>query len=392
MSRTLDFSFIVPLCLFLGLWQMQIQMVHMEILTRRSGAKRSVNFIKSNYNEHKVEADSITEPADIVNTDFMDKISWNCANNGKCINNLTNSLWKSYRRGETINFGLFDVVKLPYNAKATHNFNLTESGRSMSKVMDFINGNAVRIPIGPMVFSIQRSMEDSNYLEVALLKKSKTQGRARGDNKNGDDGLELRGETGHGGGRGRRRRHDKKQLQMLIPMYLAATTFGWTLVAAKAVGLLTLKALIVSKLAFIVAALVIIKKLMDSASEKMLYQFPEHPPYMMPYSMEYPMHSMGGAEIAADGMYPAALQLAAAAAPLPHHTGHSGLENLAAESNLHHNVADVHNNTQVLAALNAAGLGPKIKREDSWMAKTSSARHPLMYNYLQPQNPYYVTQ
>ena len=57
-------------------------------------------------------------------------------------------------------------------------------------------------------------------------------------------------------------------MQMYIPMYLAATTFGWTMVAAKAVGFLTLKALAISKLAFIVAAMVLMKKLMENASEK----------------------------------------------------------------------------------------------------------------------------
>lgn len=78
-------------------------------------------------------------------------------------------------------------------------------------------------------------------------------------------------DNGGGGLLGGRRRHqhqDKKQFQMFIPMYLAATTFGWTMVAAKAVGLLTLKALILSKIAFVVAAIVLIKKLMDNASEK----------------------------------------------------------------------------------------------------------------------------
>lgn len=89
----------------------------------------------------------------------------------------------------------------------------------------------------------------------------------------GGGGLLSGGGDGGGGGGllGGRRRHkqeDKKQFQMYIPMYLAATTFGWTMVAAKAVGLLTLKALILSKIAFVVAAIVLIKKLMDNASEK----------------------------------------------------------------------------------------------------------------------------
>ena len=77
------------------------------------------------------------------------------------------------------------------------------------------------------------------------------------------------GLLGGGGIRQRRKEHeDKKQMQMLIPMYLAATTFGWTMVMVKAVGLLTLKALIVSKIAFIVAAMIVIKKVMENASEK----------------------------------------------------------------------------------------------------------------------------
>lgn len=86
------------------------------------------------------------------------------------------------------------------------------------------------------------------------------------------------GGGGHGGGghgiiqrikeRKQDKYDDKKQMQMYIPMYLAATTFGWTMVAAKAVGLLTLKALAISKIAFIVAAMVLMKKLMENASEK----------------------------------------------------------------------------------------------------------------------------
>lgn len=71
-----------------------------------------------------------------------------------------------------------------------------------------------------------------------------------------------------GGGGKLKERKEQKQMQMMIPMYLAATTFGWTMVLVKAVGLLTLKALIVSKIAFIVAAMIIVKKVMENASEK----------------------------------------------------------------------------------------------------------------------------
>ncbi|XP_033166427.1 THO complex subunit 4 isoform X2 [Drosophila mauritiana] len=355
------------------------------------------------------EAKPAANPAvSVENTDLLDKLSWKCANNASCLYGVANGLMASYRRGETLKLGLFDLVKLPeLDASRKHKWG---TGRGLSSFMDFVTGNAIRVPVGPMVFSVQRAEDDSDYIEVALLKKaSSSTGRLQGNgggllggggglggNGGGGGGLLGGGGGDNGGGGGLlggRRRHqhqDKKQFQMFIPMYLAATTFGWTMVAAKAVGLLTLKALILSKIAFVVAAIVLIKKLMDNASEKMMYQFPEQTPYMMPYGMDYPLH---GAEISPE-MYPSSLHHLAMAGggQLPGHPGHPGLESLSAESHLHSAQvsSDGSNNTQVLAALGGlGGLGHKIKREDSWMAKTTPARRPLIYNYVQPHMPYY---
>ncbi|XP_022220818.2 uncharacterized protein LOC111073012 isoform X2 [Drosophila obscura] len=351
----------------------------------------------------------------VENTDLLDKLSWKCANNASCLYGVANGIMASYQLGETIKLGLFDLVRLP-DLDATHKHKWG-TGRGLASFMDFVSGNAVRVPVGPMVFSVQRSEEDSDYIEVALLKKASSgtgrlQGNGGGGLLGGGGGGGLLGGSGIGGGGGGgggllgggggdngggggplRRRHqhqDKKQFQMLIPMYLAATTFGWTMVAAKAVGLLTLKALILSKIAFVVAAIVLIKKLMDNASEKMMYQFPEQTPYMMPYGMDY--GGLHGGDISPE-MYPGSLHHLAMAGggQLSGHPGHPGLENLSAESHLHSQVSsDGSNHTQVLAALGGlGGLGHKIKREDSWMAKTTPARRPLIYNYVQPHMPYY---
>ncbi|EDW97833.1 uncharacterized protein LOC6537575 isoform X2 [Drosophila yakuba] len=387
-------SHLVASCLLLALGlNMSLAAIH-----KRSGA---------NSLEVDPEAKPAASPAaSVENTDLLDKLSWKCANNASCLYGVTNSLMASYRRGETLKLGLFDLVKLPELDASRKN--KWGTGRGLSSFMDFVTGNAIRVPVGPMVFSVQRAEDDSDYIEVALLKKaSSSTGRLQGNgggllggggglggNGGGGGGLLGGGDNGGGGGLlGGRRRHqhqDKKQFQMFIPMYLAATTFGWTMVAAKAVGLLTLKALILSKIAFVVAAIVLIKKLMDNASEKMMYQFPEQTPYMMPYGMDYPLH---GAEISPE-MYPASLHHLAMAGggQLPGHPGHPGLENLSAESHLHSAQvsSDGSNNTQVLAALGGlGGLGHKIKREDSWMAKTTPARRPLIYNYVQPHMPYY---
>lgn len=51
-------------------------------------------------------------------------------------------------------------------------------------------------------------------------------------------------------------------------MFLAMNAVGWMTLAIKAVAVLTAKAFLVSKIAFVVAASVVLKKLMDSATEK----------------------------------------------------------------------------------------------------------------------------
>ncbi|KAI8130885.1 hypothetical protein CVS40_0866 [Lucilia cuprina] len=214
----------------------------------------------------------------------------------------------------------------------------------------------------------------------------------------GGDGGGGGGGGGHGHGiiqriKENKDKDDKKQMQMYIPMYLAATTFGWTMVAAKAVGLLTLKALAISKVAFVVAAMVLMKKLMENASEKMMYQYPEQSPYMMPYSMDYGMHSMAGAPpdmAAAADMYGGGMPMHALA-PMQAQQGHPGYEHLTAESTVHQNIADIQNNTQVLAALNAAGLGQKVKREDSWLAR-KPLKHfaPITARFPQKRSPLYI--
>lgn len=60
----------------------------------------------------------------------------------------------------------------------------------------------------------------------------------------------------------------KKYMQTFIPMFLAFNAVGWMLLAVKTVAVLTVKALVVSKLALLVAGTVVFKKLMDSATEK----------------------------------------------------------------------------------------------------------------------------
>lgn len=167
----------------------------------------------------------------------LEKFSWTCANNASCVRSVTYGIARDYFKGHRINFGLFSI------AKQASSLPTTSEARS-SKFGSLISGNSIRFPLGPMVFSISRAEDDKNYIELALMRSVGEEGRRR--------------TVGH---------KDKKQLQLYIPMYLAASTFGWTLLAVKAVGVLTLKALLVSKIAFIVTVMMIVKKLMDTQAK-----------------------------------------------------------------------------------------------------------------------------
>lgn len=72
------------------------------------------------------------------------------------------------------------------------------------------------------------------------------------------------GGGGLGGGIGK----DKKHMQLYIPLFLAMNAIGWMGLAMKAVSLLTFKALVVSKLAFVIILSIIVKKFMDTATER----------------------------------------------------------------------------------------------------------------------------
>lgn len=188
---------------------------------------------------------------------ILNGLSWECANNASCVNGIALSVISRFDRREPIDFGLFSINPAQHSPV---------QGRS-NKFLEFLSGNAIRIPMGPMVFSVQQSEQDSDYLEVALLKSVAEQGKIIPEKTEFLTEIVL---TVSFQGRGRKRvsHKEKKQLQLMIPMFLAANAVGWTLFAVKAVGVLTVKALLMSKLALLVATGIIVKRLMEKASEK----------------------------------------------------------------------------------------------------------------------------
>lgn len=95
---------------------------------------------------------------------------------------------------------------------------------------------------------------------------------------------------------------------------------------------------------------------------------------MMPYSMDYSMHSMPSApvEMSSNDIYSAAMPMAAAAAPALSVANHGPLsfEHFASESNIHTSSTDTQNATQqLLPSFSAASLGTSVKRTDRLLDK-----------------------
>lgn len=161
---------------------LQFYFMPAECAIRSRHSKNAAELQKKTTTNDEIKDNHSDKPSDNINTDFRDKMSWSCLQNASCLYALANDLKQSYYRGDTIKLGFFDLVKVPKKNKAhKSNVNITsygdaESGRSISTFVDFISGNAIRIPIGPMVFSVQRSEEDGDYIELALLRKTNSQG------------------------------------------------------------------------------------------------------------------------------------------------------------------------------------------------------------------------
>lgn len=161
------------------------------------------------------------------------------------------------------------------------------------------------------------------------------------------------------------------------------------LLAVKAVAVLTVKALVVSKLAFLVAGTIVFKKLMDSAHSFGAHSFghDDHGIIGLPYNMEYalPSHNYHAtAELnSGNDLFSMPLQqsaqetfAAAVAAPLQPAAAASftAAEALPAESQLNPIVASLaaQQKAQITQPiLNAQGTATKVKRQDDiWTGKS----------------------
>lgn len=101
-----------------------------------------------------------------------DNLSWECANNASCVQNIADEVVNRLKQHRPLAFGGIEVQPLD-NAVPSDE---ASQGRAVSFV-DLLTQNSVKIPLGPMVVSVQKSIDHKDYLEVALLRKGDEQGK-----------------------------------------------------------------------------------------------------------------------------------------------------------------------------------------------------------------------
>jgi Protein of unknown function (DUF1676) len=155
-------------------------------------------------------------------------LSWPCVSNATCVISAVRTVVHSLKHQRSIDFGFMEIAPI----------NGTHEGRAetSSNWWDVFRANSVKVPLGPVVIGVEKSRKYDGFWEVALLRKEK--------------GI---------GGRGIR---ERKHMQMFVPGFLVASQIGWYLLAIVAVKILAIKAILVAKLAFIVAAAMTVKKLL----------------------------------------------------------------------------------------------------------------------------------
>lgn len=105
---------------------------------------------------------NFTISQDIEN--IKDNINLECANNSTCLKDTAKLILSSLHKRKSLDFGLFKIEPIK-------KIDLTTGRSSSSTFLNLLNGHKVKIPLGPVVFSVQPSEEDNNYLEISLLKK-----------------------------------------------------------------------------------------------------------------------------------------------------------------------------------------------------------------------------
>lgn len=113
-----------------------------------------------------VFADQATENSEML----VSKMTWDCANNASCLDNIKNEFLHGLQQRKSFNFdGLFSIESVGDKTKP-----ISEGRGFMSNIFA---DNKLRVPFGGLAMTIQRAEQYPGYIEVALEKDAGIEGK-----------------------------------------------------------------------------------------------------------------------------------------------------------------------------------------------------------------------
>lgn len=113
---------------------------------------------------------SLASASENSSSSWLDsKLNWSCANNATCIENVKDEFIKGLQERRAFDFG--GAFSIEPTGDVSHPIS---EGRGF--VSDIFSGNALRIPIGALAVTVQRSADHKDYIEVALEKSFEGEG------------------------------------------------------------------------------------------------------------------------------------------------------------------------------------------------------------------------
>lgn len=100
---------------------------------------------------------------------LLSKLTWDCANNASCFDSIKDEFVHGLQQRKSFNFdGLFSIE--PVGSKKPIN-----EGRGF--MSNIFAENTLRIPFGNLAMTIQRAEQYPGYLELAIVKNAKDEGK-----------------------------------------------------------------------------------------------------------------------------------------------------------------------------------------------------------------------
>lgn len=101
---------------------------------------------------------------------LLSKVDWNCANNATCFNQVKSDFLHGLQQRKSFDFdGLFSIEPIGDKSKP-----ISEGRGFMSNIF---SENVLRIPFGGLALTVQRAENQPGYLEVAVEKDVKDEGK-----------------------------------------------------------------------------------------------------------------------------------------------------------------------------------------------------------------------